>query len=215
MVTRRQFIVGSLAFGGLASSAFGKVMSNKTMPISEGYGSLLADPQGLLDLPQGFSYKIISSLGNAMADGMHVPDRADGMGCLVHSSANNTVALIRNHELVALLGFATPAAAEPVEAITGLSNVAACWNIDMTSPAGQIVVIVDFQLDIDGRVVDQHVALTAHSEGQDADVEHAYQAARRAVLRCQPPSGFDLPRDAYESWQHVSLTFDPSGIRIR
>lgn len=99
MVTRRQFIVGSLAFGGLASSAFGKVMSNKTMPISEGYGSLLADPQGLLDLPQGFNYKVISSLGNAMADGMHVPDRADGMGCLVHSSANNTVALIRNHEL--------------------------------------------------------------------------------------------------------------------
>ena len=32
-----------------------------------------------------------------MADGMHVPDRADGMGCLPVS--NDTVALIRNHEL--------------------------------------------------------------------------------------------------------------------
>jgi len=82
MITRRQFLVGSLAFGGLASSAFGKKLDLASMPISEGYGALIADPQKLLDLPKGFSYKVISSLGNSMSDGMHVPDRADGMGCL-------------------------------------------------------------------------------------------------------------------------------------
>jgi secreted PhoX family phosphatase len=97
MVTRRQFIVGSLAFSGLASSAFGKVMGVNSMPVSEGYGALKPDPNKLLDLPEGFSYQVISALGDAMSDGMHVPDRADGMGCLPLDSFR--VALIRNHEL--------------------------------------------------------------------------------------------------------------------
>ena len=99
MITRRQFIMGSLAFGGLATSAFGKTSNLASMPISEGYGALVADPQKLLDLPKGFSYKVISSLGNAMSDGMHVPDRADGMGCLPIDDTSDKVALIRNHEL--------------------------------------------------------------------------------------------------------------------
>ncbi len=99
MITRRQFLVGSLAFGGLATSAFGKKINLASMPISEGYGALVADPQKLLDLPKGFSYKVISSLGNNMSDGMHVPDRADGMGCLPVEGSSDKVALIRNHEL--------------------------------------------------------------------------------------------------------------------
>ena len=99
MITRRQFLVGSLAFGGLATSAFGKKMNFASLPISEGYDALVADPNELLDLPNGFSYKVISSLGNAMSDGMHVPDRADGMGCLPIEDSSNKVALVRNHEL--------------------------------------------------------------------------------------------------------------------
>lgn len=97
MFTRRQFIVGSLAFGGLASSAFGKGMGIKSMPVSEGYGALVPDPNKLLDLPAGFSYQVISAFGDTMADGMHVPDRADGMGCLPLDDTH--VALVRNHEL--------------------------------------------------------------------------------------------------------------------
>ncbi len=99
MITRRQFLVGSLAFGGLATSAFGKQLNVASMPMSEGYGALLPDPQKLLDLPKGFNYNVISSLGDVMSDGMHVPDRADGMGCLPIKGNNNKVALIRNHEL--------------------------------------------------------------------------------------------------------------------
>ena len=97
MITRRQFIVGSMAFGGLATSAFGKKLNMASMPISGGYDALVSDSAKLLDLPKGFSYTVISSLGDEMADCMHVPDRADGMGCLPVS--NDIVALIRNHEL--------------------------------------------------------------------------------------------------------------------
>ncbi|WP_296722232.1 alkaline phosphatase PhoX [Erythrobacter sp.] len=62
-----------------------------------GYGALVPDPAGLLDLPQGFSYRVISSLGDAMGDGGTVPDRADGMGCF--DIGGGEIALVRNHEL--------------------------------------------------------------------------------------------------------------------
>ncbi|KRA80787.1 alkaline phosphatase PhoX [Altererythrobacter sp. Root672] len=63
-----------------------------------GYGPLLSDPNGLIDLPQGFSYRILSSLGDAMSDGGTVPDHADGMGCF--DLGGGKWALVRNHELM-------------------------------------------------------------------------------------------------------------------
>ena len=61
------------------------------------YGPLMPDPAGFLDLPEGFSYRVISRLGDAMDDGGTVPDRADGMGCF--DIGNGEIALVRNHEL--------------------------------------------------------------------------------------------------------------------
>ena len=98
MITRRQFTIGSvsLAFAGLASSALGK--ANTPLNIShKGYGPLVPDPKGILDLPKEFSYEVISTLAETMSDGLHVPDRADGMGCIPLD--NDSVALVRNHEL--------------------------------------------------------------------------------------------------------------------
>ncbi|MEE4154170.1 MAG: alkaline phosphatase PhoX [Erythrobacter sp.] len=65
-----------------------------------GYGPLRPDPAGMLDLPEGFSYRVISTLGDAMDDGGTVPDKADGMGCF--NLGNGEIALVRNHELTPL-----------------------------------------------------------------------------------------------------------------
>jgi len=95
---RRQFLraTGS-AFAALAASgcARGGLVSTNSIA---GYGPLLADPAGLIDLPQGFTYRILSSLGDAMSDGGTVPDRADGMGCF--DLGGGKWALVRNHELM-------------------------------------------------------------------------------------------------------------------
>lgn len=99
MITRRRFIVGSLAFTGLAASAFGKSSSLSGMKTTNVYGALVPDSKGLLDLPEGFSYKVISRFAQPMSDGLHVPDRADGMGCLPIKGSKTKVALVRNHEL--------------------------------------------------------------------------------------------------------------------
>lgn len=93
--------LGRRAFtAGLAASAFAglaRVPAIAAAPTAPGYGPLRADPAGLLDLPQGFSYRVISQLGDAMDDGFVVGDRADGMGCFAID--RRRVALVRNHEL--------------------------------------------------------------------------------------------------------------------
>lgn len=63
-----------------------------------GFGPLVPDPAGLFDLPQGFTYRVISQLGETMSDGFKVPDAADGMGCF--DLGNGKIALVRNHELM-------------------------------------------------------------------------------------------------------------------
>ncbi len=59
---------------------------------------LVADPAGLLDLPAGFAYTLLETLGDPMDDGYPVPGRPDGMGVFV--LADGTLALMRNHELL-------------------------------------------------------------------------------------------------------------------
>jgi len=102
---RRQFLGSTgVAFAALVASgcstSAGKIATASGVgPAFTGYGELLPDPAGLLDLPQGFSYRAISKLGEAMDDGGTVPDRADGMGCF--DLGGGKLALVRNHELAA------------------------------------------------------------------------------------------------------------------
>ena len=95
---RRQFLraTGS-AFAALAASGCVRTDLGSVSGFA-GYGSLVPDPAGFLDLPEGFSYRVISRLGDAMSDGGTVPDHADGMGCF--DLGDGRIALVRNHELM-------------------------------------------------------------------------------------------------------------------
>ena len=62
-----------------------------------GFGALVRDPAGVLDLPAGFRYVIVSRTGDAMADGLLVPGAPDGMACF--AGVDGTLRLVRNHEL--------------------------------------------------------------------------------------------------------------------
>lgn len=98
MITdRRRFLhaTGS-AFAALAASGCARGTLDASSPVI-GYGPLLPDPDGLLDLPRGFTYRVLSRLGDAMDDGGTVPDHADGMGCF--DLGGGKWALVRNHEL--------------------------------------------------------------------------------------------------------------------
>lgn len=57
---------------------------------------LSSDPQQYIDLPEGFTYKIISRAGEKMDDGFLLPARPDGMGAF--AGEDGRVIVIRNHE---------------------------------------------------------------------------------------------------------------------
>ncbi|HQS96475.1 MAG: phosphatase [Novosphingobium sp. 16-62-11] len=93
--------LAATAFGGLVtmlggcSTASGLANAAPRRPV----GPLVPDPAGILDLPAGWRYTVISRMGDAMDDGHVVGDKADGMGCF--AIAPGKVALVRNHELSA------------------------------------------------------------------------------------------------------------------
>lgn len=61
------------------------------------FGTLRPDPEGLLDLLEGFSYRVLERAGSAMSDGNPVPPRPDGMACM--EASDGSLVLMRNHEL--------------------------------------------------------------------------------------------------------------------
>ncbi len=88
MITRRTFIQSiALAAAGTRQSA--------ARPHDK-LGPLRADPNGILDLPAGFEYRVILRQGDEMDDGLLVPARADGMAAFERD--DGLVALVCNHE---------------------------------------------------------------------------------------------------------------------
>ena len=91
----------ALKSGGAAFIAFSALAQGS---LSRAYSAnpgkaLIADPAGMLDLPEGFSYRLLSQTGKEMSDGFLTPSRPDGMACFAHGSDPSKVVLVRNHEI--------------------------------------------------------------------------------------------------------------------
>ena len=73
--TRREWMAGAGAgFLGLHALLTGCTAAAPDPSWSAaGYGELVPDPAGLLDLPAGFRYQVISQVGQSMNDGLLVP----------------------------------------------------------------------------------------------------------------------------------------------
>lgn len=98
--TRREMLAGMSATAvGFAAlkSLYGSPAA--AQPMVTGYGPLLPDPAGLIDLPRGFSYTIMSRTGQPMDDGLVTPGAFDGMAAFAVPGARHQVALVRNHEI--------------------------------------------------------------------------------------------------------------------
>lgn len=88
----KQAGIVSLGFMGLQKHAFGWAQPTGKV----GYGPLLRDINNIMELPKGFTYKIISSKGNTMSDGFIVPGLADGMATF---KVKGKTIIVRNHEV--------------------------------------------------------------------------------------------------------------------
>ena len=96
--SRRQFLQTSGAFA-LGFVGLHSLVGCRDFPAQakERFGPLIADPEGIMDLPEKFSYKIVSRMGDLMDDGFYVPGAADGMATFAGPTGETIV--IRNHEI--------------------------------------------------------------------------------------------------------------------
>ena len=86
----------ALLFCTLVSCKDGRPPSE--VVLFEKYGPLVKDPAGIFDLPEGFTYKIISRSGEVMSDGLLTPAKPDGMATF--PGKQERIILVRNHELM-------------------------------------------------------------------------------------------------------------------
>ncbi|MEU5995298.1 alkaline phosphatase PhoX [Spirillospora sp. NPDC047418] len=101
-VTRRGVVKGGAAGAlsiALAGSLEGVFQTSAGADTGEayGYGPLVPDPKGVLDLPRGFHYKELSVEGDPISEGVVVPGHHDGMATFPGSRHGRT-RLVRNHE---------------------------------------------------------------------------------------------------------------------
>ncbi|KRV51364.1 Tat pathway signal sequence domain protein [Wenjunlia vitaminophila] len=145
-VSRRHLLAGAGALGagitftGALDQLFVGHAAAAEVGGHSGYGPLVPDPAGLLDLPRGFSYQVLSREGEPLLSGEGpVPSNHDGMAAFL-GRAGHTY-LVRNHEN-------RPRSRVRVPAIEGLTY-------DPAAEGGCTVL----ELDHTGRPVDERVGI--------------------------------------------------------
>jgi secreted PhoX family phosphatase len=92
--TRRGFL-------GLGALAVGSLLAAPALAAAEragrGHGRPVPDPGGVVDLPPGFQYRILSPENARLTSGQGVPGDHDGMAAF--AGPGGTTILVRNHEL--------------------------------------------------------------------------------------------------------------------
>ncbi|MEM1351487.1 MAG: energy transducer TonB [Pseudomonadota bacterium] len=93
--------------------------------------------------------------------------------------------------------------------------VSACWNVgSLSTDALGTTVVVEVSMAPDGKPVTGSIRLASSSGGSEAAARQAFEAARRAIIRCGA-RGFDLPSEKYGQWQEIEMTFNPERMRVK
>lgn len=94
-------------------------------------------------------------------------------------------------------------------------SVQRCWNVgSLSTEALRTTVTVFVAMQPDGRPVTGSLRMVDFQGGSQAAASKAYEAARRAIIRCGS-SGFDLPREKYSQWAEIEMIFNPEQMRIK
>lgn len=98
--SRRRFMqmasAVSLGFLGLRNYLLAGESKSAESAGRMGFSPPVPDPWGLINLPKGFRYRVISKQGERMSDGFLVPRLHDGMAAF--PGPGDKVILVRNHE---------------------------------------------------------------------------------------------------------------------
>jgi hypothetical protein len=93
--------------------------------------------------------------------------------------------------------------------------VKACWNVGaLSTDALRTTVTIGVSMQRDGRPDAASIHRIAAEGGTEASAAQAYEAARRAIIRCGA-NGFPLPAEKYDQWAQVEIVFNPEKMRMK
>ncbi|WP_455358331.1 alkaline phosphatase PhoX [Streptomyces sp. SYSU K21746] len=219
--TRRQVLAGTgatvagIAFTGSVSELFAGTAAAQGRGRS-GYGPLVPDPDGLLDLPRGFRYKVLSREGDPLRshpDEGRVPSNHDGMAAF--AGRRGRVHLVRNHEN-------RPTARIRVPAVKGLTydpnGMGGCTAIALDSRnnvLGERVAIAGTAVNCAGGPSPWGTWLTCE-ETEDKAGTNGYTKDHGFIFEVDPVDPHRtgaVPLTAMGRFQHEAIAVDPkSGI---
>ncbi|KIC36676.1 hypothetical protein [Leisingera sp. ANG-M7] len=94
-------------------------------------------------------------------------------------------------------------------------EVSRCWNVgSLSTDALKTTVVVGVSLSQDGKPDTGSIRMLSSTGGSSAAAKQAYEAARRAIIRCGS-AGFQLPPEKYSQWRDIEMTFNPERMRIK
>jgi hypothetical protein len=90
-----------------------------------------------------------------------------------------------------------------------------CWNVgSLSSDALLVTVTVGVSVAQTGVPDAGSIRMLGFEGGTEAAARQAYEAARRAIIRCGA-AGFPLPPEKYDQWRTIEMVFNPERMRIK
>ncbi|MEM8842408.1 MAG: energy transducer TonB [Pseudomonadota bacterium] len=93
--------------------------------------------------------------------------------------------------------------------------ISRCWNVgSLSTDALGTTVVVAVEMQQSGQPITGSIRLVSSSGGSATGERQAFEAARRAIIRCGT-QGFGLPVEKYDQWREIEMTFNPEGMQFR